>query len=78
MFIQNFSISSSSTKGVKGDLSINGKSLNRKSRKLCSYILQDDNLLPNFTILESMTMAANLKISNKSMNRHDKQTLVSR
>jgi ABC-type lipoprotein export system ATPase subunit len=56
---------------------MNDKILNKKSRKLCSYILQDDNLLPNFTIQEIMTMAANLKISNKSMNKHDKQTLVS-
>lgn len=32
--------------------------------KECSYILQDDNLYGYFTVLETMQIAANLKISN--------------
>lgn len=38
----------------------------KANRKVCSYILQDDNLFPWFTVLESMTLAARLKIGNKS------------
>lgn len=48
----------------------------KKYRKLCSYILQDDNLFPWFTVHESMTIAANLKISRDCMNREEKQLLI--
>lgn len=34
-------------------------------RKQCSYILQDDNLYANFSVHETMTLSANLKIANK-------------
>lgn len=37
-----------------------------KYTKLCSYILQDDNLYPAFTIYETMLLAANLKIADIS------------
>lgn len=30
----------------------------------CSYILQDDNLYGHFTVLETMEIAANLKIDH--------------
>lgn len=52
--------------GVDGTIRI-GNGVGRKAnQKVCSYILQDDNLFPWFTVLESMTLAARLKIGNKS------------
>lgn len=68
--------------GVKGILDISNNdnqsdSNNKKQyRKLCSYILQDDNLFPWFTVHESMTIAANLKISKECMNMEEKQILI--
>lgn len=47
---------------------------NKYSRK-CSYILQDDNLYPQFTVHESMMMAANLKIAGISCD--EKNLIVS-
>ncbi|CAD7079005.1 unnamed protein product [Hermetia illucens] len=60
--------------GVSGQISIakNGK----ESRKICSYILQEDNLFPLFTVQETMILAATLKISNKSMSTKEKHILV--
>lgn len=53
-----------------------GKGHNRKGQKLCSYILQEDNLYPFFTVNETMLIAANLKISSRCMGRKDKQILI--
>lgn len=54
-----------------------GKPSGRNAQqKLCSYILQDDNLYPFFTVNEAMLIAANLKISNRSMNLEEKQILI--
>lgn len=47
-----------------------------KYQKLTSYILQDDNLYPWFTVHEAMTVAANLKISKDCMSHDEKQNLV--
>lgn len=44
------------------------------SRK-CSYILQDDNLYPAFTVYETMLLAANLKIAGISTG--EKKIIVS-
>lgn len=52
------------------------KSSRNNAQKLCSYILQDDNLYPFFTVNETMTIAANLKISNRCMSHDDKQILI--
>lgn len=52
----------------------NGRSTN--AQKLCSYILQDDNLYPFFTVNETMMTAANLKISNRIMSMDSKQNLI--
>lgn len=46
------------------------------AQKLCSYILQDDNLYPFFTVNETMMTATNLKISNRIMSRDSKQNLI--
>lgn len=52
--------------GVEGTIRIGNRTGRKANQKLCSYILQDDNLFPWFTVLESMTLAARLKIGNKS------------
>lgn len=46
------------------------------NRKICSYILQDDNLFPNFTVQENMIMAARLKISKQGLSDENKNELV--
>lgn len=47
-----------------------------KYSKKCSYILQDDNLYPNFTVHETMVLAANLKIADMSID--EKNLIVSK
>ncbi|XP_055541549.1 ATP-binding cassette sub-family G member 1 [Wyeomyia smithii] len=59
--------------GVKGSLHI-GTAVG--SNKLCSYILQEDNLHPFFTVQEIMTMACDLKISSRCLKHNDKQRLI--
>lgn len=46
----------------------------KKYSKMCSYILQEDNLFPTFTVYETMLMAANLKIADISVE--DKNIIV--
>lgn len=53
-----------------------GNKSSTEANKLCSYILQDDNLYPFFTVNETMMIAANLKISNRIMGRETKQNLI--
>lgn len=65
-----------STKGVKGLLELGKSTAGNDAQKLCSYILQDDNLYPFFTVNETMLIAANLKISSRCMSQKDKQILV--
>lgn len=40
----------------------------------CSYILQDDNLYPDFSVQETMMIAANLKIGGVTLQ--SKQDIV--
>lgn len=47
----------------------------RKYARKCSYILQDDNLYPAFTVYETMLLAANLKIAGISTG--EKKIIVS-
>lgn len=47
----------------------------QKYAKKCSYILQDDNLYPSFTVHETMLLAANLKIAD--MTTDEKNLIVS-
>lgn len=63
---------------MKGSISM-GSSDDEKlnNRKICSYILQDDNLFPNFTVQENMIMAARLKISKQGLSDENKNVLVS-
>jgi len=53
-----------------------GKKSSNNAQKLCSYILQDDNLYPFFTVNETMLIATNLKISSRCMSQKDKQILI--
>lgn len=58
--------------GVKGDVCMNNAKLGgKKYRKLCSYILQDDNLYPTFTVQETMMLAASLKIAGVSIEEKE-------
>lgn len=52
------------------------KSSANSGQTLCSYILQEDNLYPFFTVNETMLIAANLKISSRCMSQKDKQILI--
>lgn len=53
-------------KSVEGDILVNGKELDRrKFRKQSCYIMQEDHLLPNLSVLELMMASANLKLSDK-------------
>ncbi|XP_017466229.1 PREDICTED: ATP-binding cassette sub-family G member 1 [Rhagoletis zephyria] len=47
-----------------------------KSRKVCCYIMQDDHFHSWFTVEETMLLAAQLKISNDSMNMKEKKMLI--
>jgi len=50
------------TCGYKGDIIINGQPRNRKHfMKQLSYIMQEDNLQPHLTVLESMEIASKLR-----------------
>lgn len=66
-----------SKSGVDGDINISKKENNNEKhgRRMCSYILQDDNLFPLFTVQETMEQAADLKLDNVSIK--EKQKLVS-
>lgn len=70
-----FSVMIFSTKGVGGNIQFGDSPT--KSRKLCCYIMQDDHFHSWFTVEETMLLAAQLKISNDSMNMKEKKMLVS-
>jgi ABC-type multidrug transport system ATPase subunit len=61
---------------VKGVLEMGKNSRGNTGQKLASYILQDDNLYPFFTVNETMLIATNLKISSRSMSQKEKQILI--
>lgn len=60
--------------GVEGEINIGH--CTKTNKKICSYILQDDNLFPWFTVEEVMLLAATLKISKESMCLREKRILV--
>lgn len=75
------------TEGVTGTIRTSGSSQELRKygaglyipphfRKLSSYIMQDDQLCPLFTVYEIMMMAAQLKLG-AGLNTKTKQMLVS-
>lgn len=61
---------------LTGTISVNEKERNlRRFRKLSCYIMQDDHLLPYLTVLEAMTVSANLKLG-KEVKDAEKRVVI--
>ncbi|XP_049868321.1 ATP-binding cassette subfamily G member 4-like [Pectinophora gossypiella] len=62
--------------GVSGKISVNGHARDMQIfKKLCSYIMQDDLLQPRLTVVESMRIAADLKLG-KELGKAEKELIV--
>ena len=64
-------------RGVTGTVTVNGKTRNmKKFRKMSAYVTQDDYLMENLSVGESMAMAANLKLP-ATLSKEEKANVVS-
>lgn len=64
------------TGGIDGVIEVNGVQRDLKSfRKQSAYIMQKDHLLPNLTVEEYMTAAADLKLGDK-IPKEEKKSIV--
>ncbi|KAG1659293.1 ATP-binding cassette sub-family G member 1 [Nymphon striatum] len=63
--------------GIGGAVNVNGMAREMKSfRKLSCYIMQDDHLIPNLSVMETMVVVSNLK-SPKYFTNEDKLNQIS-
>ncbi|XP_050668652.1 ATP-binding cassette sub-family G member 1-like isoform X2 [Leptidea sinapis] len=62
--------------GVNGRITVNGHARDmRVYKKLCSYIMQDDVLQPRLTVMESMWVAADLKLGEE-LGKAEKELII--
>jgi ABC-type multidrug transport system ATPase subunit len=60
---------------LQGDITINGRPRDKFFRQMVGYVMQDDVFFSNLTVLETLTLAARLKLP-KAMSTAEKDEVV--